>query len=212
MKHFLFFDTETTGLPKNYKAPVSDTDNWPRVIQLAWQLYDEDGTLIDEFSELIKPDGWEIPNKAYWLRQGLSDEVATKKGDFWDKYGYTQEKNEAEGVPILYALEKFGEAIRKADYLLAHNMSYDQPVMGAEFFRVNKITGKVITKICTKVTSTSYCKIPNKGRGGYKWPTLTELHMKLFGVGFEGAHDALDDVKALKTCAFRLIELGVIKL
>ena len=35
MKNYLFFDTETTGLPRNYKAPSSDTRNWPRLVQLA---------------------------------------------------------------------------------------------------------------------------------------------------------------------------------
>jgi len=43
---YLIFDTETTGLPRNFKAPITDTDNWPRVVQLAWQLHDESGKLI----------------------------------------------------------------------------------------------------------------------------------------------------------------------
>lgn len=40
---YLFFDTETTGLPKNYKAPASDSDNWPRLVQIAWSIYDAEG-------------------------------------------------------------------------------------------------------------------------------------------------------------------------
>ena len=31
----LVFDTETTGLPKIDNAPLSDFDNWPRMVQLA---------------------------------------------------------------------------------------------------------------------------------------------------------------------------------
>jgi len=31
-KMYLFFDTETTGLPRNWKAPVTDLDNWPRMV------------------------------------------------------------------------------------------------------------------------------------------------------------------------------------
>ena len=31
---YLIFDTETTGLPKNWKAPLTDFDNWPRMVQL----------------------------------------------------------------------------------------------------------------------------------------------------------------------------------
>ena len=40
---FLVYDTETTGLPGNYKAPLTDSENWPRLVQLAWQLHDADG-------------------------------------------------------------------------------------------------------------------------------------------------------------------------
>ncbi len=44
---YLIFDTETTGLPKRWDAPITDTDNWPRCIQIAWQLHDEMGKLIE---------------------------------------------------------------------------------------------------------------------------------------------------------------------
>lgn len=35
----LFFDTETIGLPKIWNAPISDIDNWPRLIELAYLVY-----------------------------------------------------------------------------------------------------------------------------------------------------------------------------
>ena len=38
-----FFDTETTGLPRDWNAPLRDLDNWPRLVQLAWLLCDEAG-------------------------------------------------------------------------------------------------------------------------------------------------------------------------
>ncbi len=52
---YLFFDTETTGLPRNYKAPVSDSNNWPRMVQIAWRLMDEKGGEIDSQDFIIKP-------------------------------------------------------------------------------------------------------------------------------------------------------------
>ena len=58
---YLIFDTETTGLPKNWKAPITDTDNWPRCVQIAWQLHDEMGELVEDQNYLIKPDDYEIP-------------------------------------------------------------------------------------------------------------------------------------------------------
>ena len=45
---FLIFDTETTGLPKNYNAPLSDSENWPRLVQLAFQMFDDKGNLMIE--------------------------------------------------------------------------------------------------------------------------------------------------------------------
>ena len=44
---YLIFDTETTGLPKKFNVPISDLDNWPRCVQIAWQLHDYDGSLIE---------------------------------------------------------------------------------------------------------------------------------------------------------------------
>jgi DNA polymerase III alpha subunit (gram-positive type) len=54
---YLVFDTETTGLPLNYNAPLSDSDNWPRMVQIAWQLHDEEGKLIENQDYIIKPEG-----------------------------------------------------------------------------------------------------------------------------------------------------------
>ena len=40
---YLFFDTETTGLPKRWNAPVTDLENWPRSFAGAWD-HDFGGT------------------------------------------------------------------------------------------------------------------------------------------------------------------------
>ena len=58
---YLIFDTETTGLPKNWKAPITDTDNWPRCIQIAWQIHDSNGAIVSHKDYLIKPDNFTIP-------------------------------------------------------------------------------------------------------------------------------------------------------
>ena len=42
----LFFDTETTGVPRNYNAPSTDTDNWPRMVQLGYIIYDLNRNVI----------------------------------------------------------------------------------------------------------------------------------------------------------------------
>ncbi len=58
---YLIFDTETTGLPRDYSAPITDFDNWPRLVQLAWQLHDHTGKLMSSGNYIVKPEGFTIP-------------------------------------------------------------------------------------------------------------------------------------------------------
>ena len=76
---FLIFDTETTGLPKNYKAPVTDSDNWPRMVQLAWQLHDNSGKLLQAKNYIVKPDGYDIPIGVSKIH-GITTERAERDG------------------------------------------------------------------------------------------------------------------------------------
>lgn len=76
---YLIYDTETTGLPKNYNAPLSDADNWPRCVQIAWQLHGANGELLDAQNHIIKPEGFDIPYNAEKVH-GISTERAQKEG------------------------------------------------------------------------------------------------------------------------------------
>lgn len=205
---YLFFDTETTGTPKNYKAPVTDLDNWPRVIQLAWQLVDKNGETIEERKYLVKPDDWEVPSVEYFVKQGFSEESAKNKARFWMEHGYTNEQNEKEGEPMHKLLDIFLGDYEKAEYLVAHNMEFDYRVLGSEMLRYGKRAKKKKERFCTMLATVNICKIP--GNYGYKWPKLEELYTKVFGNNFEGAHDALNDVVACKECFFELKKRGYI--
>jgi DNA polymerase III epsilon subunit-like protein len=188
---YLFFDTETNGMAKNFGAPPTDVDNWPRITQLAWQLYDAKENLISEKMSLIKPNGWTVPTDKFFIDNNMSTERC-------DKYGR----------PINEMLDYFLMDLENADYLVAHNIKFDVNVVGAEFCRLGVKPQKKLIKVCTMAESTKYCNI--KGPRGPKWPSLTELHVKLFGKKFEGAHDALDDVKACAKSFFELKRLGEI--
>ena len=76
---YLIFDTETTGLPRNKTAPITDLDNWPRLVQLAWQLHDAHGKLIVNENFIIRPDGFDIPFKAEQVH-GISTKRALEEG------------------------------------------------------------------------------------------------------------------------------------
>ena len=76
---YLFFDTETTGLPRNWDAPVSDVNNWPRLVQLAFLIYDEKGIKVSGGDFIIKPDGFKIPSDASNIH-GITTERANLEG------------------------------------------------------------------------------------------------------------------------------------
>jgi DNA polymerase III epsilon subunit-like protein len=189
---YLFFDTETTGLPKSWKAPVTDLNNWPRLVQIAWIFYDKDGINIRSGNHIIKPEGFTIP------------------ADSSNIHGITTQRAEEEGIALQSALEDFQQNLSEATYLIAHNISFDEKIVGAEFLRKN-ITNDLSAKrkICTMESSTDFCAID--GPYGYKWPKLQELHHKLFGVGFTEAHNAAADIAATAACFWEMKKRGMIK-
>lgn len=189
---YLIFDTETTGLPKSWQAPITDTDNWPRCVQIAWQLHDEYGNLIEHQDYLIKPEGYNIPYDAERIH-GISTELA-----------------EQQGVALEEALAQFNIALSKTKFIVGQNLGFDLNIMGCEFYRkgVDSIMAQLpVLDTCTEVTA-EMLKLPG-GRGGrFKLPTLTELHTFLFGVPFGEAHNATADVEATTRCFLELIKHG----
>jgi DNA polymerase-3 subunit alpha len=190
---FLIFDTETTGLPKNYNAPLTDFDNWPRLIQLAWQIHDLAGELIDVKNFLIKPDGFVIPRGAEKI------------------HGISTERAENEGLPLRLVLKEFNKALEAAHVVAGHNLEFDNNIVGAEFLRMDMQTTLFDRRMVDTIpVSTQYCQLPGGKGGAYKWPTLEELHVKLFNEKFEAAHNASADVQATTRCFLELIRIGLI--
>jgi DNA polymerase-3 subunit alpha len=188
---YLIFDTETTGLPKRWNAPVTDSDNWPRCIQIAWQLHDAMGNLLEHQDYLVAPDGFDVPFEAEQIH-GISTALA-----------------QDQGLPLLEVLERFTKALEKCHFVVGQNVGFDLNIMGAEFHRAgveNLLTQKPVLDTCTEQTA-SMCEIPG-GRGGkFKLPTLTELHQHLFGEPFGEAHNATADVEATSRCFLELLRL-----
>jgi DNA polymerase-3 subunit epsilon len=186
----LFFDTETSGLPKRWNASSTEVDNWPRVVQFAWILTDFEGNQISEKCFIVKPEGYEISQGATNIH-GITTQYAIDNGH-----------------SVLEVLKDFANDVKKAKLIVAHNLDFDRNVISAEFYRggygdlIDKIHG-----VCTMKESTKFCALP-----GNKWPKLEELHLKLFGEVFKGAHDALVDIRATLKCFWKLNRLDIIKI
>jgi DNA polymerase-3 subunit epsilon len=193
MPMYLFFDTETTGLPRNWNAPVTDLNNWPRLVELAWMLCDEEGNDVESHSAIVRPDGFEIPAEAAAV------------------HGITTVRAHTEGVALDELLQEFARDVDMAHVLIAHNIRFDEKIMGAELLRAGVSSGfSDRDRFCTMTTSTELCAIPS--RYGFKWPKLSELHQKLFGSIPSGAHAAGVDVAMCARCFFEMKRLGLIAL
>ena len=186
---YLIFDTETTGLPKRWKAPLTDSENWPRCIQIAWQIHDIKGVLIRHEDYLISPDGFTIPFDSEKIH-GISTALA-----------------ENQGTPLAEVLNKFHTALNEVEFVVGHNVSFDRNIMGAEYLRSgleDVFEQKAVIDTCTEETA-RLCQIKG-GRGGkFKLPTLSELYYFLFQERFEDAHNATADVEATTRALFELL-------
>ena len=179
----LFLDTETTGLPK-----YSETDpvkKWPRIVQLAWSLYNSDGERESRNSFIIYPTDFSIPMDSARI------------------HGITTDRAKAEGVSLYKVLPQFNEDVERATALVAHNIGFDLPIVNTEFLRCRVETNLLKKQaICTMKPPqiVSLCKLPSKSGRGYKWPTLNELHKQLFQEEFADSHNAGADVEACARC------------
>lgn len=182
---YLFIDTETAGLP-------TDVNSTPRLVQIAWILFDIMGRKVSKRDFIVKPDGFEIPESASRIH-GINTNFAIISGKSLKK-----------------VLTELMVAINSSTYLVAHNLAFDERVLTAEFKRCginNPFALK--TKICTMESTTNFCGI-NTSKG-YKWPSLSELYEKVFSSKLNGTHNAVLDIEATAKCFWYLKRNKIIK-
>ena len=183
---YVVFDSETTGLPSSRSNPY--------LVQLAWSVHDIEGNVLSERNYTIRPDGFSITIAATRVH-GITDKMARRNG-----------------VPLEHVVESFLlDADVNGSRLIAHNINFDTKVIGAEIDRLGVFSRlDQRPQYCTMKSCVDLCKIPRRG-GGYKWPSLQELHLHLFGIRFQGGHDAMKDVQATARCFVELRRRGHVK-
>lgn len=187
---FLIFDTETTGLPKNYKGSIYDSENWPYIVQLSYILFDcTQNKIIRNVNDIIKVKN--IPASSTEIHQ------------------ITQEISDTKGILIKEALNRFNKMAKQATRLIAHNIQFDKKLIIVESIR-NKIASVFVNKptlYCTMKTTIELCKIEKEWSDGtkyYKYPTLSELHYYLFSTMPKGTHNAQNDILICLRCYYYL--------
>ncbi len=201
----LLFDTETTG-KLDFKAGP-DAPQQPDIVQLAACLMDEKADRVfGQINMIIEPPNPEVP----WI----PDEVAKI-------HGISDNIARTAGQPRRTVLSAFNHMCKHADFLIAHNIDFDHPVMLTAYHR-EKAPHRMdhMRRVCTMKAATPVLKLPKppgkwKPKPGdlYKWPTLTECHQHFFGIPFDGAHNAMNDVMAMAAVLRELIQVvpGLLK-
>jgi len=189
---YLVFDASANGRPRSYKAPLDDTAAWPNLMHLSWILLDKDLKPIEDYNVLIKPEGYS-PTEAALKSHHLDEEKIRNSPDTLEA-----------------TLAKFSESVKKSKYLFAHNLQYNEGVIGSEYYR-KSITSPLIAaeKFCLMHEATYFCKLP--GKRGYKWPSLQEMHSLMFKQGFTPSGHARADVIAASRCFIYLMKTGALE-
>ena len=195
---YLFLDTETTGVPGARGAPLLATRQWPRLVQIAWAAYDEAGNCVTSEAHLVYPTDFAIPAAATRIH-GISTAMA-----------------KSDGIALGWVIERFvGAVAEHGRVIVGHNVAFDRNVVAVEMYRLGYARETVENDFCARrhfclmTTTAAFCRLPGRF-GKPKYPTLTELHRKLFGKAPQWRHSAPADVEATARCFFRLKELGVI--
>lgn len=113
---YLFLDTETTGLPKKRNADPMDFDNWPYVVEIAWLLTDEFGLQVSGDKYIVKQNV-KIPQEAIRVHHITNEDMNSK------------------GVSPKVVYREFIDAVANCDYIIAHNIDFDLPILQCELYR-----------------------------------------------------------------------------
>ncbi len=186
---YLIFDTTGIGKPLDNEASYTNTRAWPRMIHIAWIILDKNLKPIGDFNYVIKPE-------SYDLTEAIAKKAQLKLEDINER-----------SVSLNEALHSFEHSLQDVTYVGAHNLSFNQNVLAAEFHR-KEISNSLFDKesFCLMQESTFYCKLPSK-TGGYKWPTLSEMHKIIFSKAYSPPNNARADVIAATRC-FKALKMG----
>jgi DNA polymerase-3 subunit alpha len=205
----LVFDTETSGLPKSKIINHSTQHLWPFIVQFSYVIFDDTSKNIIKIQDKI------IKVKTY----NVISEESIKF------HGITNEISDTKGVNLIDVLTEFLSDLDKIDLIVGHNIEFDISMIKVELLRIvneyeKNETVKEKLKLelesiinsdkvyCTMQKSIDICKIERENSRGkyFKFPSLSELHEKLFNVKPQSLHNSLNDVLITLRCFIRMYD------
>ncbi len=206
-KVFLFLDTETNGLPRDFKIAPIHHQFWPEIVSIAWEQYNLDTSVV--------PYKWTLTDRQYFVIKPSSPTVKwSTESEAIHKISLAEAIS---GVDIAVALNLFDDALARSDYIVAHNLNFDRSVIQAAMHRAKRKSVWMHTgdEICSMMNSIEIVKIPRAKPikdDRYKWPKLSELHYFLFKDEYKECtlHNSLGDTQCLVKCYKELVNRGLL--
>ena len=177
------FDTETTGLlPKGAPINKNTYNVYPHIVQMSWIMYDLDSNKIVKTIDHIVKCPVVIQNSHI---HGITNEISN------------------DGKDVEKVMRDFIQDVIESDLLVCHNFAFDSKIVEVAMYRLGMFKEIKLFKgtscHCTMLSTVKLCEL----QGRYvalKWPTLQELHFKLFGKKFDNCHNSLADTQATLRC------------
>lgn len=194
---YLIIDTETTGLPEiipfNKYYPYTNNTKYDnaRLVQVSWQILDQEFKELCVKDFIIKRDGFNITNSQF---HGINNEIS-----------------DTNGYELNYVMDILKKDLGKCTTIIAHNLIFDYNILMNHFYRYNRqdiiniLSNK--NQYCTMLNSINVLKIPMRYSNNYKATSLNEVYQYFFNKNVENAHNAVYDVKACAECFIKLINL-----
>lgn len=183
---YLFIDTETTGLPKKWGVPITDFDNWPRIVELMWIVYDEFGNKMNCGDYLIKPEGFTIPKSATKI------------------HGITNKDTKEKGVNLSKALNEILLQIKKTKFVVGHHIDFTIDLLASELLRNN--FENILVEKKTVCTDEEYSKHFSKLTKS-KFLTIGDLNFELFQKKLDQELSGFELLLATANCFFEMKRL-----
>jgi DNA polymerase-3 subunit epsilon len=186
-EYLLFVDTETSGLPTDWRRPYAEPGAWPHVAQVAWLIYTAAGELVKTENHYIRPSDYDI-SPASMQVHGLT-------------LAYLHEHGEAR-LPVMQRLHN--DLLRYKPLVVGHFIELDYHMVGVSFHRSglpNALLG--LPTFCTMKLTERFWQPMRQ-----QYLRLADLYQRQFGQPMLKQHDALADAEATAQCFFELRRTG----
>ena len=187
--YFLFVDTETSGIPRDWNKPYATRGNWPHIAQLAWVVCTRMGVEVKAESHYIQPSDYDL--------DPASGSVHGLTLDFLRTHGESRHA-------VMQLLHR--DLTHYQPQVVAHFMQLDYHMVGASFHRAgltNPMLG--LPMFCTMRATGPLLRHSSQG-----FLRLGELYQRLFKEPQPREHDALADARAAARCFFEMQRQGIV--